>query len=496
MDWGLDGHAPVRSRGVVHRHWHHPRSPPLHTHRLPAQSPNPLTEPAVNRSGGAPPIGQRTQIAFILKRYQFSGCSLWDGNSDADVTGSSTVPLLSDIAGNRGTPNSGYAQQLPYARIGNSTYTPPDSNNTNKTYNTTLSATISGKPIHKPLQAGTESPDVDRITKNLSSLKGDIWDNWLGKGKTKSERAKASRTRAFQHDLQHNYGSGFEIEAYVFPYEYPTTKPMESVWLDNIELSDYQFQASDFESINFATDSRDSNAWYTTNKSKVINSIRDFVAGSIQAQVAADPAPPCSTAATSYTFGSNQGWVHREGLVGTLTNFNVTLTTGVMLPDVGLKGASRAGTTANEFSSYLTQGYDTNGVQFWDLGQVYVSVIKSAGSGTYTIAVDYAQSAQQPTHGAIASSLETKFNNEGLFVRGNDGQFPSSLDTVRDYLSGSDPKPYGTGKNNVPMLQSNPWQNLSPNIGPAYSATLLNLNILYPLLWYDPAYVDPFHAGC
>lgn len=433
------------------------------------------------------PIGQRTQIAFILKRYQFSGCSLWDGNSNADVTGSGTIPLLGDIAVSRGTPNSGYAQQLPYIGIGNAGYTPPGTNNTNKSYNATLSATISGNPIGSP-QINTNIPHnhVDLITHNLSSLKGDIWRNWLGKNS--NARAKASTNKTFQRQLQQNYGSGFEIEAYVFPHSYPIASPTNSIWLDNITLSKYQFLPhADLLSINFSTDNLDPNKWFKTHQSNFTDSIRDFIANSIQAQVV-DP----STSTTEYTFGAGQGWVYRDGLINNNVNFNVTLITGVMLPDVSLQGASQAGNTASEFSGYLNQGYDTNSVKFWDLGNVDVSVNQVGKTDKYTINVK--GTLNNPSSGLVSNELHRKFNNEGLFIRGNDGQFAASFDTVKNYLNESSPKPYGISSKNNPVLQSNPWQGLMPNIGPAYSATLLNKNILYPLIWYVPAYVDPFHS--
>jgi hypothetical protein len=474
-----------------------------------------------------PPIGQRTQLAYILDQYQFSGLSLWDGNSNQDITGSGSIPLLSDIAISRGTPNSGYSQQFPYANIGNATYTPPDTNNTNKLYNPTHSATITGNPIRKPSTGRVGPPynNVDTITQNLTSLKGIIWNNWLG-----STPTSTSQSTKFQKQLQDNYGSGFEIEAYVFPFNYPLPSGTDSIWYKNEEvcLEKYQFSlpytnsggstpnTRDILSINFSTDTRSVIDWFnSTNQDQIARFITCLVSGSINAT---------KNKSGNYTFSEgSQGWVFRT--LPTITGntvtaqLPVTLLTGVMLPNVNLQSAGS--NTASEFAEYVNRGYDTSTVQVYDIGTAKIIITKLSDTD-YSITstlIDYnpnpspvSKPQDCPTNPPLVPCLITptptpaslptlpptatagknilcRYLNEGIFIRGNDGQYATTLDTVANFLD--ETAPFSL-QNGIPSLSSNPYQQLLPNLGPAYSATALNVNIEYPLIWYVPDYVDPF----
>ena len=259
----------------------------------------------------------------------------------------------------------------------------------------------------------------------MASLKGDIWTNWLGGNKTL--RAAASNTTYFQTQLQENYGSGFEIEAYVYPHKYPSESTDDSIWLDDVDLAKYQFEPAHLSSINFSTDGRSASDWFQTHKSKLTVCIRDFVAAAIQAQVVGGDTSKCSGPDTKYTFDKSQGWVYRKPFLNKRLTFDVTLATGVMLPNVGLAGAAQGGNTASEFSSYLNKGYDTAGVSFWHLGKVVIYMQKAEKNGEYYVKVDVSRIAGP----VVARGLERQFRNEGLFIRGNDGQFAASLDTVR-----------------------------------------------------------------
>lgn len=284
-----------------------------------------------------PPLQSRSQGAFTLSNFQFAGASLWDGDSNADITGSTTIPSTFDTDGNRGTDVNGYSIQLPFVMpnpqypsckipVGTATFNCPTTNNTNKAYNPTFNATNSGEPI--------SGPQVNTIMKNLCKVKGEIWERFI----PTDERAPCGRFTGLAKSLLDNWGTGFEIEGYVFPMKYQSKS---SIWLDpdenNNSIADSRFNVSDTYSINIATDSISYEQWLSQHSDP-------DVIGQAYRKIYQDAVSGAGT--------PDAQWINKPK---TGTQIPLTLITGVMLPAVQLTGAG--GKTATEFCQYLRDGY-------------------------------------------------------------------------------------------------------------------------------------------
>ena len=383
-----------------------------------------------------PKIGSRNQGAFILKNYQFSGASLWDGNSNADITGSSSIPGIFERGGNRGSSTNGYSAQLPFAGVGNANYTGPDTNNVNKAYNPTFNAKNDGNPIRIDGDNGTNENN-DTIINNICKVKGDIWKKLLG------PRPPGSLSDTMQNFLRDNWGSGFEIEAYVFPDTY---NPNGSMWSDEKDDSSSLFKMNDVYSINIASDCKNYTEWKKKHSGK--NAIQNAYK-------------------KIYTDAINENQPSTWLSTGNNKTIPLTLITGVMLPSVHLTGKSNI--VAKEFNTYIKHGYaPLTKINFYNIGHYDVKAKKF---------IIY-----KPRK--IDSTLCSIYNNSALAIRGTDGQTAASTKSITNYINKKD---NFTLKNGV-----NPWNNFTSSLSPAFSASLLSKSAVYPILWYDSKYVDPF----
>ena len=293
-------------------------------------------DPFYTNDRNTPTIKNRNQGGFILSNYNFSGASLWDGNSNSNVTGSTTIPFISNIAGNRGTDVNGYSMQLPFVLnnqedskecncslfsqpvntscphpVGTARYNCPTTNNTNKSYNPTLSASNSGNIVNPS--------DRNIVMKNMSLIKGALWDKFINTTGNVSEQL-------IKKTLLSNWGTGFEIEGYVEPVTYNKNG---SVWLDDgdadKQLQDARFNVDDMYSINISTDSKTYEDWigYIGNQTHIVNAYKKIY----------------RDATTGGDNGENAQWVNnmvRDKKVA------LTLITGVMLPVVELTDISKS----------------------------------------------------------------------------------------------------------------------------------------------------------
>ena len=436
--------------------------PSCHRPRVPCRKKRcrrrrPRPKPTPPPSPPFPPIGQRTQIAFVIKKYQFSGLSLFDGNSNADITGATSIPGTPFIQGNRGAAVSGYSQQLPFVKTGNAVYTAPTSNNFNKLYNPTFAATNSGLPIP------WTHADVATVIRNLSILKRVIWKKWLGA--TLKAQKKSVQSEKFQQQLLKNYGSGFEIESYLFSPNYPDaglSDALSSVWTDTYINLVYKFQLEDdIKSVQFTTDAESYSDW--VNIIPAPSECLEKVIGKF-----------ISTAISA------SGWVNTSNDTASIP---ITLLTGVMLPSLELTSAGS--NTAQEFAEYVQKGYTVDSPYFREY-QLGNALVTQMGEDCVTVEFELPSTAPEGTNPfeAVASQ----------FIRGNDGQFPVSVDQVTGFIQGEG-SPFAIPTAKSGGLTSNPWGNFLPNFGPAYSAALLTPEIQFPIVWYVPAYVDPFYDG-
>ena len=308
-----------------------------------------FVDPFAVNNGATPPLQSRNQGAFTLAKFKFSGASLWDGNSNSDITASTSIPGTLNNAGNRGTSVNGYSAQLPFTQrnpavpgckipVGTASFNCPTSNNTNKAYNPTFNAQNDGNPV--------DDANRDTIMRNICTVKGEIWDKFIPDPVNDPCGTKTNLST----NLLQNWGSGFEIEAYVYPNTY---KPTGSMWLDGAsqeaELESSRFAMNDVYSINIASDSKDYDNWVAQHPDpeSVKNAYRKIYNDSITG--AGNP---------------DAQWINQP--VGSV-KLPLTLITGVMLPAVQLTGAG--GQTSVEFCNYLQNGYGPLTSQnFYQLG--------------------------------------------------------------------------------------------------------------------------------
>ena len=282
-------------------------------------------DPFYVESAPDPDSGHRSQGAFTLNAYQFLGASLFDGDSNDDITGTVSIPMLSNVNGNRGTNISGFSSQAAFSSI--SGYTAPKTNNTNKTFNPTFVGSNNGQPVREK--------DRNTIMKNISSIKGKIWTKLLSSGESDTV------VKAYLD----NWGSGFEIEAYVFPKNYDKDG---SIWLDgtarNQQMKNSRFHLSDFYSLNIATDSKNYIDWTADHDEAAIES------GYLKIYN------------DSITDGKQ--WVNK---VTSSIKVPLTLITSVMLPRVNL--TTPGPDTSGDFMDYVSGGYGPLGLpNFHHLG--------------------------------------------------------------------------------------------------------------------------------
>lgn len=392
----------------------------------------------------APKIGSRNQGAFILKNYQFSGASLWDGNSNADITGSSSIPGIFERGGNRGSSTNGYSAQLPFASVGNATYTRPDTNNVNKAYNPTFNAKNNGNPIRIDGDHGTN----DTIINNICKVKGDIWKKLLGFNGPFPP--PGSLSGPMQNFLRDNWGSGFEIEAYVFPDAY---KSNGSMWSDEKDDSNSLFKMNDVYSINIASDCKNYTEWKKKHSgTEIEKAYNEIYTNAINGKPPYTPAKPGPST-----------WLSPDNT----KTIQLTLITGVILPSVHLTGISNI--VAQEFNTYIKNDYTP-------LTEENFHTI-----GTYDVTTNKFTINKSPKKNSILCKI---YNTSALAIRGTDGQFAASTKSIENYINDTD---NFTLKNGV-----NPWNNFTSSLSPAFSASLLSESAIYPILWYDSNYVDPF----
>lgn len=420
--------------------------------RRPCPKPAPPSPPS---PPPPPPIGQRTQIAFVIEKYQFSGLSLFDGDSNADINGTTSIPGTPLIQGNRGTAISGYAATAPFANTGNAVYTAAISNNDNAVYNPTFAATDSGQAI-----PSTDSR-AQQIIGTLASFKSAILKQWLGSD-LKAQK-KSVQSEKFQQQLG-NYGSGLEIESWVLPPLYQSPSDLSSIWAtDDAALNKhYKFQLeSDFRSIQFTTDAKNYSDWVNTIPTTSSNCLEKAIGKFISTAI------------------SSSGWVNVSSDSVTVA---ITLLTGVMLPSLQL--TSSGANMPQEFSYYVQNEYTVESSFFREY-QLGDAVITNTTDSCVT--VDF----------SLSTAPEGAYPFEKVasqFIRGNDGQLAVSASQVASFIASGAAFSIPTAKRGG--LASNPWSDFLQNQGPSFSATLLTSEIEFPILWYDAAYVDPFFGGC
>ena len=427
-------------------------------------------------------IGTRTQLAFVINHYQFSGLSLFDGDSNDNITGASTIPPLAPLNANRGVPLSGKSMSLPFNIVGPGVgssatgYATPSNNNYNKTYNPTLTAKSDGLPIRynpvDPLPPDT-STEAKNIINNMSKLKGSAWDALAQSGGT---------TGVVNPEvidiLQTNYGSGLEIEAYLFPSSYDKNK---SPWVnanENANENDqFIFGANkDITTIQFTTDAKDYDSWYTLyeswhnetgkNNPDLKTIIKNFV--------------NTATDNGNSEVALGNGWCSFGG--SSQITFTIQLLTNVMLPSL-LETSSE--NVAAQFATYVTDGaYTMNDVKLYNLGTV---TINNAVPRTIISNIS------EPSNTDYTNPFQTPSTTPPMFIRGNDGQGPVSVKTLGDYMGAHINPDNPTSILNI--VNSNPFSGYLPNMGPAYSAALLTEHIKYPIVWYNSQWVDPFKSS-
>jgi hypothetical protein len=270
-----------------------------------------------------PVIGKRNQTAFIIGSANFLGTSLFDGNSNADIGGNTSLPPISNTLGNRGTDILAYGSALPFSApaaggspVGSSKYSRPDTNNTNKAFNPTFVASNSGTNISGNNYMTTKG-DLEKIFNNLTKIKGTILKKMLGDAIPSSVQDQKKLAKL----LNSNWGSGFEMEGYFFP---PNYDPNESAWIkSSAPLPDNnRFNIEDMFSLNIASDAKTYNDWKSlfANNSASIDKIKK-----VYEKIYND---------SIVKYG---GWMNRQ-----LQKYELPLTliTGVMLPTLNLQSGS------------------------------------------------------------------------------------------------------------------------------------------------------------
>jgi hypothetical protein len=416
----------------------------------------PYNKPTLSSQDTEKPIGTRTQLAFNITEYQFSGLSLFDGDSNDNITGATSIPPSASLNLNRGVSISGRSMSLPFNIVGSGVgssaegYATPSSNNYNKTYNPILTGRSDG------LSMSSDSSDCNNIINNISKLKGGIWDSLIT---TNKEGIKTLDTNM----LQNNYGSGVEIEAYLYPYKY---EQASSPWVNENPNQNDQFILGIDEGIQiiqFTTDATSYENWYNTIPDidkNLTTIIKNFI---------------------NTSTNNGQGWCSFAGK--TQMTFGVQLLTNVMLPSLMETSSTNV---AEEFLDYVKLGnYTVDDVKSYTIGSVTVE-LNEDGS------IKFIPEINVPEPSSITSPTKP-FADENtsytpIFIRGNDGQAPTSTSSLMDYISNKgDVTP-----NKLNIESSNPFSAYLPNMGPAYSAALLTKYIKYPIVWYNSAWVDPF----
>ncbi len=306
-------------------------------------------------------FGFRNQGAYVINNCGLIGLNLFDANSNADIQGNTTIPLNSNLLGNRGTNVESFAAALPFVlgidgnpnRVGTATSLNPDTNNTNKSYNPTLAVRNDGGIWSYKLITCTDTQvskekkfNICKIMSTLTGLKKGLWSKFMKRLDCDAPYShnqilanlwdKNATTLA--KNLQENYGSGFEIESYTFPPKY---KPEDIVWLiskeESLKSNHDKYYLCDMASLNISTDAFNridwllqiKNAYKGHNISTIIkNAYKNIYLQSI------DP---------------NTGWINSPCKHCELP---ITLITTVMLPKVNVDSAASDGNTGNEFLEY------------------------------------------------------------------------------------------------------------------------------------------------
>ena len=290
---------------------------------------NQETPPGSFTPNPTPKIGSRNQGAWLLKKYKLFGVALADGDTNDDRSGNSIIPALPGINGNRGGPLSGFILDQPYRGINlktnklvqdNTSYSPPNTMNTNINTNPVLSA--------DPFQLGVKNDKKrDEILGNMIKIKKLVWDSYIG------GKGKLLKKKKVQDNLDLIWGSGIEQEGFIAPDQYSEGI---NVWSNKTRDDRQRFNVTDFYSINISSDSKDYTSWIKQHTKKSI----------------------ITTYQAIYTSAINTnkipGWINQPN-----QNIKIPLTliTGVILPEVSLQGPGVGVSTAQQFNSYIQQGY-------------------------------------------------------------------------------------------------------------------------------------------
>ena len=313
----------------------------------------------------------RNEFSFIIKKGKFLGNSLWDGNSNGDVNSNVTIPTTSNVMGNRGTSISSYSAELPYSidisgsevsskPLGNSKWNQPDSNNTNKSFNPTFIAKNDGLPL--PFQEydvhSNQSNINSKIFKNLTSIKGKIWQKYietkdLNNLNIKDPKSWPPNVLTVINNLNKNFGSGFEIEGYTFPPQYNENS---SPWENNDDKnSNNYYSLKDMYCMSISTDMFNIHDFIKTySKKNLEDAFKNLIEGATQ---------------------SSSKWIHKPSQ----NIMPLVLITNMMLPKVNLEDAKSD--PAQELVQYIINKTKTGKscllqeTDFNLLGQVKITVI-------------------------------------------------------------------------------------------------------------------------
>lgn len=312
-----------------------------------------------------PIIGKRNQTAFIIGSAKFLGTSLFDGNSNADIGGNTSLPPIANTLGNRGTDILAYGSALPFSElaskkgidVGSCRYNPPDTNNTNKAFNPTFVGSNSGTNISGNNYMTTKGDKLEKIFNNLTKIKGTILKKMLGSAIPPGNADQKKLAKL----LNSNWGSGFEMEGYFFPPKYD---PNESVWIkSSAPLPDNnRFNIEDMFSLNIASDAKTYNDWKSlfANNSASIDKIKK-----VYEKIYND---------SIVEYG---GWMNRPSQDDKY-ELPLTLITGIMLPTLNLQSESlQLGDELIEYS-----GIPPNVVNGKNYGELQKDNIKNIGTAT------------------------------------------------------------------------------------------------------------------
>ena len=295
-------------------------------------------DPFYTKGDTDPPIGERNQGGFILKYFGFQGASLWDGNSNKDIAGSISIPPTTNSLGNRGTDTLSYANNLPYTigfntpKIGNASYSPPDTNNTNKLFNPTFNAQKDGS-------IGTDSSENNEIMKKFTRLKDKLWEKIFDPVSPLSaingDPSSYPKVNQIAKNLEANWGSGFEIEGYFYPKKYIDDETY-NIWTA-YDASNSYFNVDDLECISISTDAFDKTSWVQTGVAqgiKLENAIKNIWQTAVSgASMWIDPIS--------------------KDLTKTSITLDVILVTNVFLPVVAQQSVSTSKASALELIDYI-----------------------------------------------------------------------------------------------------------------------------------------------